>query len=116
MRILISPAKKMRVDTDGAACRGLPVFCEQAQQLCARLQGMSRDELKRLWKCSDPLVELNMDRLRSMDLHSRLTPAVWAYEGLQYQHMLPEAFTDQEAEYVQQHLRILSGLYGLLRP
>ena len=51
-----------------------------------------------------------------MDLLSRLTPAVLAYEGIQYQYMAPGVFTDQEYAYIQEHLRILSGFYGVLRP
>ena len=51
-----------------------------------------------------------------MDLHTRLTPAVLAYQGLQYQYMAPGVFTDEAYAYVQEHVRILSGLYGLLRP
>ena len=51
-----------------------------------------------------------------MDLHSRLTPAILAYEGIQYQYMAPGVFTVQEYAYIQEHLRILSGFYGVLRP
>ena len=116
MRIIISPAKKMRVDTDSMAWKNLPVFLEDSEKLLSSLRTFSTCELKALWKCSDALVKLNEDRLRHMDLHANLTPAIWAYEGIQYQHMLPEAFTDAEFAYVQQHLRILSGFYGILRP
>ena len=116
MRIIISPAKKMRVDTDSMAWRDLPAFLEEAQKLQALLLQLSFDELKKLWKCSEPLARLNAERLQDMDLQRNLTPAIWAYEGLQYRHMLPEVFTDEEFEYVQHHLRILSGFYGMLRP
>jgi len=51
-----------------------------------------------------------------MELEKNLTPAILAYEGIQYQYMAPGVFTDAELEYVQEHLRILSGFYGLLRP
>lgn len=52
-----------------------------------------------------------------MDLYSLNTmPALMAYKGIQYQHMLPGAFTDQELSYAQTYLRILSGFYGVLRP
>jgi len=116
MRIIISPAKKMRVDTDSMAWQNLPAFLAESETLLAALQRLSTSELKALWKCSDSLVQLNEERLRRMDLHAQLTPAIWAYEGIQYQHMLPEAFTDAEFDYVEKHLRILSGFYGILRP
>jgi len=51
-----------------------------------------------------------------MDLRKNLTPAILAYEGIQYQYMAPNVFTTWEYDYIQEHLRILSGFYGLLRP
>jgi len=51
-----------------------------------------------------------------MDLRKNLTPAVLAYEGIQYQYMAPGVFTQQEFSYIQEHLRILSGFYGILQP
>ncbi len=116
MRIIISPAKKMNVDTDSLDWRDLPLFLSQAQELCMRLQRMSYPELKKLWKCNDQIAELNVERLQRMDLQRNLTPAILAYEGIQYQYMAPGVFTDQEFDYVQEHLRILSGFYGILRP
>lgn len=116
MRIIISPAKKMRVDTDSLPWQDLPIFLSKAEQVRDVLRKMSYDDLKKLWKCNDTIAELNMKRLECMDLHIALTPAVLAYEGIQYQHMAPGVFTDQELAYIQEHLRILSGFYGMLRP
>ena len=116
MRIIISPAKKMKVDTDSFPYRDLPVFLSNTEEICGELQSMSYEELKKLWKCNDQIAELNVRRLRDMDLLGPLTPAVLAYEGIQYQYMAPGVFTDQEFGYIQEHLRILSGFYGILRP
>lgn len=116
MRIIVSPAKKMREDGDALAWRDLPVFLPMAERLCGRMRGMAYAELKKLWKCSDKIAALNVERLGRMELRSRLTPAILAYEGIQYQYMAPEAFTDEELCYIQEHLRILSGFYGMLRP
>ena len=116
MRIIISPAKKMRIDTDSLPIQGLPVFLPKTEELCRILQSMSDAELKKLWKCNDQIAALNIQRLQNMDLHKRLTPAVLAYDGIQYQHMAPGVFTDQAFDYVQEHLRILSGFYGILKP
>ena len=116
MRIIISPAKKMNVDTDSFPWRDLPAFLTKTEQLCTQLQGMSDTELKKLWKCNDSIAALNIHRLQNMDLHSCLTPAVLAYEGIQYQYMAPSVFTEQAFDYVQEHLRILSGFYGILKP
>ena len=116
MRIIISPAKKMRIDTDSLPIQGLPRFLPKTEQLVRILQAMSDTELKKLWKCNDQIAALNIQRLQNMDLHKRLTPAVLAYEGIQYQYMAPSVFTDQAFDYVQEHLRILSGFYGILKP
>lgn len=116
MRIIISPAKKMKVDTDSFLCRDFPKFLSDTEEICRKLQEMSYDDLKKLWKCNDKIAEQNVRRLQSMDLHNCLTPALLAYEGIQYQYMAPGVFTDQEYTYIQEHLRILSGFYGILRP
>jgi len=116
MRIIISPAKKMNVDTDSFACQSLPQFLPKTEQLYERLRGMSYEELKALWKCNDQIAKLNYERLQTMNLRQQLTPAILAYEGIQYQYMAPGVFTYDELDYVQEHLRILSGFYGVLRP
>lgn len=51
-----------------------------------------------------------------MQLEKAATPAILAYDGIQYQHMAPGVFTYDELSYISAHLRILSGLYGVLRP
>lgn len=116
MKIIISPAKKMRVDTDNLPWKELPAFLQDTERLCMTMQGMSDAELKNLWKCNDAIAKLNVERLRQMDLCRNLTPAVLAYEGIQYRYMAPGVFTQQEYDYIQEHLRILSGFYGMLKP
>ena len=106
----------MRVDTDSLPYQDLPQFLPKTEELCRILQSMSDTELKNLWKCNDQIAQLNIRRLQYMDLHNRLTPAVLAYEGIQYQYMAPGVFTEQAFDYVQEHLRILSGFYGILKP
>ncbi|MBR3992635.1 MAG: YaaA family protein, partial [Anaerotignum sp.] len=109
MKIIISPAKKMNMDTDSMAYHGLPLFLDKTEQLYYRLQSMSYGELKSLWKCNDKIAALNKERLEQLDLRKNLTPAILSYEGIQYQHMAPGVFTDREFDYIQKHLRILSG-------
>ncbi len=116
MRIIISPAKKMNRDTESMPFRDLPAFLPDAEILLGILREMSPKELKMLWKCNDSIAALNVERLRNMDLRACLTPAILAYEGIQYQYMAPGVFTDGEFAYVQEHLRILSGFYGILKP
>lgn len=116
MRIIISPAKKMNVDTDSFAPEGLPRFLEEAERLRGTLRAMSPQALQKLWKCNDAIARVNVERLADMDLRRRLTPAVLAYEGIQYRYMAPGVFETGQLDYIRERLRILSGFYGLLRP
>ncbi len=116
MRIIISPAKKMRVDSDDFIGTQQPALLKKTKELLAWLQHMSYEELKKLWNCSDKIAEENFDRLQNMDPEHALTPAVLSYEGIQYQYMAPSVFENQQFEYVEKNLRILSGFYGILRP
>jgi hypothetical protein len=116
MRIIISPAKKMKTDTDIFTERQLPQFLSQSETLLAALKQLNYEELKSIWKCNDVIATMNAERIREMDLTRNLTPALLSYEGIQYQYMAPGVLQMEELEYLQQHLRILSGLYGVLRP
>lgn len=116
MKIILSPAKKMKIDLDSLAPLGLPEFIHQAADILDWLRGQSREELKALWKCNDKIAGENFERIRHMDLKSRLTPAILAYEGIAYQYMAPAVFESGQYDYVQKHLRILSAFYGVLKP
>lgn len=116
MKIILSPAKKMKVDTDSLEPLGLPQFVEQADGLLSWLRRQSGEYLQGLWKCNDSIARENFDRIAHMDLRQNLTPAVLAYEGIAYQYMAPAVFEREQYEYVQEHLRILSAFYGVLRP
>ncbi|MCE2324198.1 peroxide stress protein YaaA, partial [Streptococcus thermophilus] len=56
------------------------------------------------------------NQLQQCDLTRRQSPAIFSYSGIQYQYMAPDLLDDAGLVYIQQHLRILSGLYGILRP
>lgn len=116
MKIIISPAKKMNINTDEPFETTVPVFIKEADTLRNRLKELDYGELKKLWKCSDKIAEENFLKLKELDLYSNVTPAVLSYEGIQYQYMAPQVFTERQWEYIKGHLRILSGLYGLLGP
>lgn len=116
MRIIISPAKQMRTDTDTIACTEMPVFLEKTAILKDWISSLSFDEQKKLWACNDKIAKQNAARFAGMDLKSSLTPALLAYDGIQYTYMAPAVFEDGQITYVQEHLRILSGFYGVLKP
>ena len=115
MKIILSPAKKMKIDTDSLEPLGFPVYIDRTEQIMSWLKNSSRDELKKLWGCSDKIVDENVERLGNMDLRNSLTPAVLAYEGIAYQYMAPAVFEYGHFNYVQEHLCILSAFYGVLK-
>ena len=116
MKIILSPAKKMNIDLDTLDYTALPEYLPQTEEILHWLQSKSYAELKELWQCNDKIAEQNYMRLKSMDLHRQLTPAILSYEGIAYQYMAPTVFEDKQFDYVQRHLRILSGFYGVLKP
>lgn len=116
MKIILSPAKKMITDTDSIAPVTLPEFIDKTTEILNWLKDRSKEELKAIWKCNDKILEQNFNRLENMNLYQMLTPAVLSYEGIAFQYMAPSVFEDMQFEYVQNHLRILSAFYGVLKP
>ena len=92
MRVIISPAKKMRVDTDSFICRELPVYLPKAEVLLEYIRGLSYAEQKALWACKDKIARENAKRFAEMDLRRNLTPAILAYDGIQFATMGPAVF------------------------
>lgn len=116
MKIIISPAKKMNIQNELLEYHSLPIYIERTEEIKNKLVKMSLGELQELWKCNDKIAQLNYERLQSMKLRENLTPAILSYEGIQYQYMAPTIFESNMLDYVQKHLRILSGFYGVLKP
>ncbi len=116
MKIILSPAKKMNVNLESLEPISIPVFLNETKEILSWLQGKSKEELKKLWGCQDKIAEQNFERLKGMNLKKNLTPALLSYEGIAYQYMAPAVFEYGQLDYVQKHLRILSGFYGVLKP
>ena len=117
MQIIISPARRMQTDTDSFPPKQLPHYLTQTQQILDYLRTVSYPEIHHLWwDCSEKIARPNYEWVHRMDLKHRLTPAIIAFTGLQYQYMAPGVFDEQELEYVENHLKIMSGFYGMLRP
>ena len=92
MRIIISPAKQMRVDTDSFACTELPVLLEKTEVLKDWISGLTYEQQKALWACNDKIARQNAGRFVHMDLRENLTPAILAYAVIQYTYMAPTVF------------------------
>ena len=116
MKIILSPAKKMITDIDSIEPVALPGFIDKTTEILSWLRDKSKEELKAIWKCNDKILEQNFHRLENMNLYQMLTPAVLSYEGIAFQYMAPSVFEDRQFAYIQNHLRILSAFYGVLKP
>ena len=80
------------------------------------IRSLSYAEQKELWAYNDTIAQENAERFAGMVIREGLTPAILAYDGIQYTSMGPAVFENSQFDYVQRHLRILSGFYGVLRP
>ena len=116
MKIIIAPAKIMKIDRDSFLVESKPEFLDKTKVLEKFLKSRSEDQLTELWHASKKVTEQSIEQLKNMNLDERLTPAILAFSGIQYQYMAPDLFTQPALDYIQKNLRILSGFYGMLRP
>ncbi|QNQ81240.1 peroxide stress protein YaaA [Lactobacillus sp. PV034] len=116
MKIIIAPAKKMVIDQDSFPIRSMPDFLDKTQILWDFLKSRDYAQLKDIWRANDKIVKENQLRLQNEDLKKQLTPAIFAYSGLQYQYIGAGVLEQEGLDYLQENLRVVSGLYGLLRP
>jgi cytoplasmic iron level regulating protein YaaA (DUF328/UPF0246 family) len=115
MLIVISPAKKLDWTAREIEMTA-PMFQEDADRLAEVAQGLSVAELQKLMHISESLGKLNRDRFARFHDHAEKRPAVLAFAGDTYTGLEAGSLDDEELAFAQDHLRILSGLYGLLRP
>ena len=114
MKIIISPAKKLA--TDNFINKGTSIqFLEETKYLVKELKTYTVSDLKSLMKLSDNLAQLNWQRFQDWNTKD-LGQALFMFKGDVYQGLKAETLTNIELDFAQENLRILSGLYGLLKP
>jgi cytoplasmic iron level regulating protein YaaA (DUF328/UPF0246 family) len=120
MLILLSPAKKLDYDTAAVTARySEPEMLRDAQYLINKLKKFSTRKIGKMMQISPALADLNCQRYRNF--HAPFTPenakqAALVFKGDIYLGLDAESFDDTDFTFAQKHLRILSGLYGLLKP
>ena len=115
MKIIISPAKKMKWE-EYVAPLHRPMFLKEAGELLSFLRSLSDSEMAKVWKVKGALLSSSLSSLSMLSLEDIGSPAIFSYDGIQYTYMSPSSFTDSMLEYAEKNLRIISGLYGLLKP
>lgn len=120
MLLVISPAKTLDYESPLPTKRHTqPAFIEHSKELIAGLRELSPAQLSELMGISDKLAGLNAARFGSWTptfTPENARPALLAFKGDVYTGLQAEDFSEADFDYAQQHLRMLSGLYGLLRP
>lgn len=120
MLTLLSPAKKLNMDPAQTAVEVTqPRLTKDTRALAKVAKKQSAEDLKRLMHISDNLAELNFERFKAFTLNNKSNsakPAGLAFDGDVYWGLEAKTLGDETLAYAQDHLRILSGLYGVLRP
>jgi len=120
MLMVVSPAKKLDYESKlPTSSYSQPQFLEHSRELIDDLKQLEPHQVSNLMGISQQLGELNAQRYQ--EWHTPFTPdnarpSVLAFKGDVYEGMAPEKFTQNDFDFAQHHLRILSGLYGVLRP
>ncbi len=118
MLSVISPAKTLDFETPATTTKSTePTFVRETQQLVELMQKKSPKDLTRLMGISPKLAELNVERYQNWrDDTSSAKQAILAFKGDVYIGLEADKFGERDLTFAQKNLRILSGLYGLLRP
>ena len=118
MLVVVSPAKSLDMDPVDVTATA-PDFQEDAVRLSKTAKNLTLKELKGLMSISDDLARLNRDRFKAFAAEPEpeaTKPAALAFNGDTYQGLEAKSLSAEDLTWAQDHLRILSGLYGLLRP
>jgi cytoplasmic iron level regulating protein YaaA (DUF328/UPF0246 family) len=120
MIIVLSPAKSLDFDTPAhVRTHTQPAFLDESAELIETLRALSPAQIASLMSISDPLAHLNFERFASWQPRFDETTAkqaVLAFNGDVYEGFDAKSLSTSDLDFAQQHVRILSGLYGLLRP
>lgn len=119
MLILLSPAKSLNFEPTDLTEHTMPRMLDDSDRLVKELKKKSARSLKKLMSVSDAIAELNVKRFQEYERpfgFDNAKQSVLAFDGDVYTGMQAETFTEEDHDFAQEHLRILSGLYGLLRP
>ena len=120
MLIVISPAKTFNKEVNPPALNySQPGHIQNSEKLMGKLRGLSKKKLAGLMNLSDDLATINMERHQNWQppfAVDNADPAIFAFIGEVYRGMDAKSFSKADLEYAQDHMRILSGLYGCLKP
>ena len=115
MLVVVSPAKKLDMSPVNTEVTSVPKFSDEAHNLAKIASNLGKDGLISVMKISEKLADLNLQRFKSFGNQDKKA-AVFAFAGDTYQGFDASTINSDGLRWAQDHLRILSGLYGVLRP
>src|SRR5690554_2751166 len=120
MLAIVSPSKSLDFETElPTNLYTMPEFLEQSKRLIDNLRGFDEAGLQKLMSISEKLAALNVERNHAFETPftpQNARPAIFAFTGDVYTDFRLRDYREEDFDYLQNHMRILSGLYGLLRP
>ena len=114
MKIIVSPTKQMKLSNIQG--KEAPYFVEESKKICEALKDLSIRELCSLMKIKESIALENQERYKQLTFTANGSAALYTYQGLQFKHMKIDEFDETNLAYVKEHLRIVSALYGIVRP
>lgn len=116
MLVFISPAKTMKINKMEAVECEKPLFEPYNRKVLNVLQELSVSNIQSIMKVNEKIATKTYENHNNIQFDAAGSPALYTYDGIQYKAMATELFTNDDMIYANDHVRILSGLYGILKP
>lgn len=118
--IILSPAKRLNFEKKiNIKTESKPIFINDSQDLINNLISLKKRDISSLMNLSQDLTDLNFERYKNWTINHNMKnsrPAITCFEGDVYKELKVDEFSELDLKYLQNHVRILSGLYGILKP
>lgn len=116
MIIMLSPAKNMKHIDAFDRDLSLPCFIDNTKEIVENIKAFSIEDFKNRMKINEKLAILNKNRFENIKFDTLGSPAILTYDGIQYKNIEADSFTKQDEEFADNCIRIISGLYGVIKP
>ncbi|HDN2472149.1 TPA: peroxide stress protein YaaA [Clostridioides difficile CD196] len=116
MIIMLSPAKNMKNIEVFDRDLSLPCFIDNTKEIVENIKTFAIEDFKNKMKINEKLAVLNKNRFESIKFDRLGKPAILTYDGIQYKNIEAENFTRKDEEFANSCIRIISGLYGVVKP
>ncbi len=115
MKVIVSPSKEQRFDAQPVDDMKMLPYLKKTKTLVQEIQKLSMDELAKVMNIKSDLLTSVYETYRNFG-HTGILPAIQAYSGIAFRQIPIETYSDRELYYLEDHLRILSAMYGILTP